>query len=382
MTDEAIHNILDYQPNMDGKNDDSYSIQRMIRAVCSEGGTGIIGAGTYRMDKGVSAGLSASCKFDVSPNAKFVAGHGFPAQRMFFIATGSGSEHVFEWVGGQFDGTNQPKSLSGQANDIFSFNALNSDSVKIILHRTYSGPDWMLTGSDSHLMIGGASNVHAEIRSAQGAADTAIYISSDFTGNIGQNVYATGNFLRCACGIIIKRRFENATIDASVMECRTGAAIGVADTTGEIIVEGGNGFNINVNAYRCQEAVSVQGGSVGIVNVVARQMGVSIPRYVSGASRALQISGGRNLIANVVARGVNPGCARNANFVGVNIEDRLINGVVWGAMDNHVTANVMELGRSVREVGSDRNFISMREHLCTDAPIINGPNTVFQRHAA
>lgn len=371
----------DYGASGEGVASDSAAITAWLTYLCANGGTGVVPAGTYRLSTGVTATLNASCSIIVSPGAKFVAASGFPAgARMFLINSGTGSDHTFSWIGGQFDATNQPNSGAGQSNDIFSFNAANCARCKIVLDRTTAGADWLTSGSDSHLFIGGARNVHAEIGHCLGAVDAGIYISSSVTGSIGNALYATGNFEKCSVGIIVKRLFETWTIDANVTDCLNGVGGGPADNGSGVTIAPGDGCQIRVNALRTERACSLQAVAGGRVDVQAIDLGVSVGAYTSAEARCLFLSGASKITGIVNARGVNSACVKGFAFRAVDCSRRTLDATNYDATDNLLIINCDDVGEAFSEdANADRNFFLIKERNVSTASTLTGANSSMHR---
>lgn len=356
-------------------------IDAWLTHLCANGGVGVVPAGTYTLAAGVTAALNASCSVVVSSGAKFVAGVGFPTgQRMFLISTGTGSNHTFRWEGGQFDATNQPNSGASESNDIFSFNAENCAHCKIILDRTTAGADWLTSGSDSHLFIGGARNVHAEIGHCLGAVDAGIYISSSVTGSIGNSLYAKGNFEKCNVGIIVKRLFETWTIDANVTDCVTGVGGGSADNGSGVTIAPGDGCQIRVNALRTERPCSLQAVAGGRVDVQAIQLGVSVGAYTSTSAKGLYLSGASKVTGVVNVAGVNASCTKGTGFRAVDCDRRTLDATNYDATDNLLIINCDDVGKAFAEdANSARNFFIVKENNVTAGSTLTGTNSSMHR---
>lgn len=328
---------------------DSASVQRWLQACCN----GVPGsaAGHYSLEAPVLASLNASASIECSATSTFTAAGGFPQNKMIRINTGSGANHVFKWNGGQLYGANIPNSLPGQANDMLYFSAENCSRCDIVLDKTVSGDSFIGAGSDSHLFIAGARNVRAYIGEAIGAVDAAIYVSSDFTGTIGNTLEAGGNFSKCITSIIVKRDFEQISILANLYDCVNGVGTGLADIATAPSVQGGSGMYVEVNAFRTERPAFFQGGSGGVVSVNAQELGVSVPGYTSTQSKGCYLSGSSNMTVTLNVNGVNPSCTVNSGFIGVDCDDRVINGSAVSAIGNRVVVNSNGVGRSFLESG-------------------------------
>lgn len=365
----------------DGAKNDAAAIHAWLSWLCANGGSGYIPPGTYSMASGSAVRLSASVSIVASAKAKFAAAPGFASgQRMFLITEGSGSDHVFQWKGGQFDATNQPNSRARQANDIFSFNAENCARCRIELDRTTAGADWLTSGSDSHLFIGGARNIHAEIGHCLGATDAGIYISSSVTGALGNSLYAAGNFEKCSVGIIVKRLFETWTIEANVTDCLNGVGGGTADSGSGATIAPGSGCRIAVNALRTERACVLQAVEGGSMEVVSTDMGVAIAGYTSATAKALYLSGASKVTGFVTANGVNPGCVKDANFRAVDCDRRILGATPYDATDNLLIINCDDVGKAFSEdANSARNFFFVKENDVTAASALAGTSSSMHR---
>lgn len=372
---------LQFGANVDGTTDDTAALDSWLTYLLANGKDGFVPDGTYAMASSVTAALSSSSRITVSANAKFVAKASFPAgQRMFLISTGTGSGHVFEWVGGQFDATNQPNSGVGESNDIFSFNAENCTRCKIVLDETTAGADWLNSGSDSHLFIGGATNVHAEIGNCIGATDAGIYISSSSDGATGHSLHACGNFEKCNVGIIVKRLFETWMVEANVTDCITGVAGGTADNDVGATIAPGDGCLIQVNALRTERPCVLQAVAGGRVDVNAKHLGVSITGYTSTLAKGLYLSGSSRVTGLVSAYGVNAGCTKGTTFRAVDCDRRTLDVTDYDATDNLLIINCDDVGKAFNEdANSARNFFLIKENNVSSASTLAGTNSSMHR---
>ncbi len=378
---DGPYNLQWFGATGDGVTNDGPAIDAWLTWLCAFGGTGYVPPGTYSMGVGAAVLLNESVNILASAKAKFVAAAGFAAnQRMFLFSGGTGSDHVFEWVGGRFDATNQPNSAAGQSNDIFSFNAENCDRCKIVLDHTTAGADWLNSGSDSHIFVGGAKNIHVEIGNCVGATDAGIYISSSLTGALGNSLYATGNFEKCSVGIVVKRVFETWTIKANCTDCLNGVGGSSADNDLGIIVGAGSGCLISVNAMRTERACSLIVAEGGSVEVVSIDMGVSITGYTSATAKALYLSGSSKITGIVTADGVNPACVKGVNFRGVDCDRRTLSATNYDATDNQLQINCNDIGKAFNEdANSARNFFHVKENNVTAASTLAGADSAMHR---
>lgn len=363
----------------DGSNA-STAISAWLQELCTNGGSGYIPDGTYTLTSGITATLSASCSIVCSPAAKFVAASGFPAARMLLISTGTGSNHAFKWEGGRFDGQNMPQSLPGQANDVFSFNATNCTMCRIVLDEVVTGSDIGTGGADSHIFVGGATNVHTYIGRSVGAVDAGIYISGDITGAIGHSLYAGGNYERAQVAVIVKRLFEVWKIDINCFECQNGAAGGTANLDTGLLAAPGDGAEIRVNAWRCDRPVTMQGVSGAQITAVIKELGLKTTAFTSTAPRGVYLSGSSNCNVNCVVDQTNPLLTKTSNFVGVDLDRRTINTTDYDATDNLVIVNADGIGRGFRDdANSSRNFILLKERDVSIASTILGADSSLHR---
>lgn len=348
----------------DGTTDDKAAFVAWMAYLCAIGGSGFVPGGTYSLASGVGATLNASVKIDCSSDAEFVAAEGFPHTRMFLISPGTVAAVTFEWIGGQFDASNQPNSDAGESNDIFSFNATNADSVKIVLDRTYSGEDWLNAGSDAHLFVGAVANIHAEIRSAKGSVDSAIYISGPSDGTGGHSLYAFINAEKCGCAIICKRKFDLQIMEAITVDCLNGVGTGPASLSDASNVPGGDGTIVRVNALRTERPAFIQGSNGAIIEVNAMELGVSITGYSSTTAYALYCSGGARVKGTVNAWKVNPALTKSASYQAVRCDQRTIDSTDYNATDNDFDITADDIGCSFSEQNSNcaRNHFRVKEN--------------------
>ena len=300
--------------------DDTIAIQNFWKFLSANGSQGYVPPGTYTMSNVALTQLTNSFSVEVAENAEFVAAVGYPAgAAMFALGNAVTTNKSFRWVGGKFDARNQPFSTvgSGSGAAIITINASNCISCYVELVRTITGDNWLNAGGDSHLFIGGPSNITARIHEAIGAPDCAIYISRNFPAQTGQSLTVDGNFYRCNVGVIVKRRFETATVCATAVDCVTGAACGTADIQGFASANSGHGYVFRVNAKRTQHPVFLNAVSNVQVFVNAELMGVTIPGYTSPGVSAIQCRGVSNVQGFVNVTGMNPDIPVNSNCAGV-----------------------------------------------------------------
>lgn len=372
-----------FQPDKTGATDAQPAVDRWLKLLGANGGSGVVSKGTYALSTGASTPLTSSFSVKCSIGAEFVASAGFPSGgvKLIGISTGTTPNQTFRWIGGKFDSSNQPYDAD-YANDTFSVNATNCTICHVELDRVYSGADWLNSGSDSHLFIGGPSHITARIYDSIGARDTGIYISRNFAGTVGEFADVDGNFTKCNGAVIVKRRFETARIKASVVDCRTGVSAGTADIHGYSSANSGHGFEVSVNAKRVEHPLFLNAASCVSGTVNAEQMGVSISGYTSPSSSAARFRGSKNCKISVNAHGVNPLIAVNNNFVGAFF------GPITTELDGilNSTGNLVDLvcsglGIPFAEDGSgtDNNTVTGKvDSMMSVFPTVVGPLSKFE----
>jgi hypothetical protein len=359
---------------MDGISDNHPSVSKWmqtaidlhLRGVASDGGVCLL-------SDSIVPALNNSAEFEIAANVIFKATVGFPAKKLFNFTTGSAINSVFAWRGGQLDGSNIPLSGSGQANDMFYFAPPSCTRCDIYFDRTYSGQDWLNAGSDSHVFVAGADNISVGIGEAVGAVDAAVYISRNFAGTDGTSCRVYGNYTKCNVAVIVKRRFENVDIDISTTDCLNGAGSGGADITGFATAPGGDGFKVKVNSLRTERSCFLQATSGAVLEILARQVGVSIPGYTSTDSFTAYISGSSSVSGVVVTDGVNPACSVNSNFVAARLDQRVFATGTYNPTDNSLMVNARGIGRSVSEDAiSARNAFIVSESGNVASALVQG----------
>lgn len=356
------------------------ALDAWLTSLCTSGGTGWVPAGTYTVGAGVSAALSASCEIHCAPGAKFVAASGFPAARMFIITTGTGTNHRFKWRGGSFDGTLMPQSAPGQSNDVFSFNAENCTSLVLDFDEIVTGSDIGTGGGDSHVFVGGATNVDINVQRSVGAVDSGVYVSSSFNGLIGHSVKIRGNYELATTAAIVKRQFEVMDIDIACYQCQNGAAGGTADSTGGTIIPPGSPASIKVTAYRCDRPVSVQGMDGVQITAAIKELGLKTTAFTSTVPIGVYLSGSSNCNVNVTVADANPDLTVTSNFVGVKCDRRTIDVTDYDATDNFCIVNVSGIGKAFTEdANSASNYFVVKEVGTVAASSPAGTNSVMQR---
>jgi len=347
------------------------------------GGFGFVNPGTYKVSSALSCGLTKSIEVRAT-GAKFVAASGFAAgNKMVSVQSSIGGGHSFKWIGGDFDAVNQPNSLPGTSCDIFSVNTDNGSCshCHVELDKTYSGSSWLSSGSDSHLFIGGPSNIIAKIHNCTGAKDSGIYISRNFDADEGECLEASGNFYRCSVGIIIKRSFKTANVKANLTECRDGVGVGTADSSGAAITHGGSGYIFEVNAKLTENAVFLQAVDGVTVTLQSEDMGVSIPGYASAGGSQLVLLGATNVKASINIHRVNQALITTSAFLGVTFSPITITAGTLQSTDNDIDITCSSIGRSFAETNlANRNYIRSRESNILVVPALTGNLTTWTRN--
>jgi hypothetical protein len=376
-----------FQPDKTGVVDAQPAVDAWLKILGALGGSGVVSDGKYSLSTGVTTALTASFSVTCSPGAEFIAASGFPGAgvKMVAISTGLTPNQSFSWRGGRFDSHNQPYDVA-YANDTFSVNATNCSMCHVELDRVYSGPDWLNSGSDSHLFIGGPSSIFARIYESIGARDTGIYISRNFAGTAGQFADVDGNFSKCNGAVIVKRRFESGRFHATAVDCVTGVSTGTADITDYASANSGHGFEVGVNAKRVEHPLFLNAASCvkGFVN--AEQMGVSIAGYSSASSSAARFRGSKGCQIDVNARGVNPALTVNSDFVAAYFGPitTALDGTL-NATENLVNINCSGLGVPFTEsgAGTDNNTVTGKvDSMLSVFPTIVGSSTKYELQRA
>lgn len=373
-----------FEPKGDGVSDDSQAFKAFWVFLAKFGLDGHVNKGKYSISSECSAALDSNFGVTCDTNVEFVAASGFPAGASIFRVTNSlVPNRTFKWIGARFDGSRQPYTADGSGSGcaLLSVNASNCSHCHIEIDRTYTGDDWLNTGGDSHLFVGGPRNMYLRIYEAIGAPDSAIYVSRNFAGEIGESLDVDGNFYKCAVGVIVKRQFESAKVKASGTDCMTVAAVGQADITGYESTNGGSNYHFEVNAKRCQYPLFLQAvrGVTGIVNV--DRLGVSIPGFTSSDACGVRFRGAKdcNVILNI--SGANPSTTVN------NAVSAVFFGPITNAKDgtldstgNLVTMNARGLGVPFIEDGSGSNNNTVTgkwDAGLTNVPVIVGSSTRY-----
>ena len=380
----------------DGVADDSDALQGFWTCLSKNGLSGRIPAGTYSISKEILTRLDSSFEVYADANANFIATSGFPSGGgMFKVGNSDNKNKTFKWVGGRFDGSKQPYSTEGSGSGcaLISVNATNCTHCHVEIYRTYTGPNWMESGGDSHLFIGGPKNIFARIYESIGAPDNAIYISRNAAGADGECIDVDGNFYFCSVGVIVKRQFRTGTVKATVSDCITGACIGQADITGFASAGGGSGYRFEVNAKRTENPVFLQAVRAVQGSVNCDNLGVNIPAYtsaltglpiagyVSHGASAVRFRGASDCQFDVNVSGVTPGLVVTADFCGAYFGS--ISNAVDGTLqanNNIVNLKATGIGTPFVEgtAGTNNNFVHGKiDGLLSNSPAVLGVNTRY-----
>lgn len=377
--------------------DATAGLQRYWSYLVEVGGSGEIPSrpAPYYISNSIAVQLNKSFESYAGAAAEFVATSSFPSGvAMFQISNSVNVGMSFKWIGGRFDGSLQPWTDvgSGSGCAMISVNASSCNNCHIEIDRTYSGPNWLDSGGDSHLFIGGPKNIYARIYECIGAWDSGIYISRNFAGTQGEVLDVGGNFYNCAVGIIIKRQFTTASVDATGVDCINVAAVGQADIQTAPSSGGGSGYRFYVNAKRCENPVFLQAVRGVQGTVMLDRMGVYIapftkrdgsssPGYSSTDASGVRFRGARDCQFTVDISGVNTSLTNNTNFVGAFFGPitNAVDGTLQ-AVDNVVNLHASGIGSPYREeTASDNNFIyGELTGLLSNNPTRVGANTRHQ----
>jgi hypothetical protein len=368
----------------DGIADDTAAFQAWWSFLSTYGLVGHVKRGRYAISAQCLTTLTENMAVYCDPDCEFLATIGFPsAAAMFALGNAVTTEKkTFKWIGGRMNGVNQPFTLAGSGSGcaLLTVNASNCSNCHIELDRTYTGDDWLHTGGDSHLFIGGPSNVYARIYEAVGAPDSAIYCSRNFAGTVGESLDVGGNFYKCMVGVIIKRRYETVKCTALGVDCVTVAATGTADISTEAITNAGSGYVFEVNAKRCQNPLFLQAvrGVRATVNV--DKLGVVIPGYTAADGAGVRFRGASDCQVTVNVSGLTTGITQTVDFAGAYFGPITITAGTVDSINNHVTMNVRGPGRAFTEEGSGSNnntVVGKFDGGITNVPLIVGANTKF-----
>lgn len=345
------------------------------------GNKGTIGTGgVYGLSTGIV--LNGDDEFDLSVNSgvTFYAMPGFPSnKKLIQVNEGLSVNASFRWIGGKLDGFEMPNSAPGEANDLFYITATNYSSVTIHLDRTYTGPDWLSSGSDSHVFAS-ANNLDIDIKEAIGAEDAAVYISGDSINNTqGYRARVRGNYKKCNVAVIFKRDYEDVDVDIFTEDCLNGAGFAADAAIAGVESVGGEGGTIRVNSRRTERSGFIQGGARATMYINAVDIGVKIAGYTSASAKAVNLSACTSALVYANVANVHPEIVRTDNFLGCDIFDREIDGSVVKSTDNCVHLNTKNLGRSaVERNGSDRNALYIQDQGSLSAPIVEGLDSYLE----
>lgn len=373
-----------FEPDTTGQSDSSIALQAFWSFLANFGLDGRIRSGTYSLISETSTPLDNSFSVICDTSVDFVALTGFPAGGAILRVTNSlNPNRTFKWIGGSFDGKQQPFSTSGSGSGcaLLSVNASNCSHCHIEIDRTYTGDDWMNTGGDSHVFVGGARNVFIRVYEAIGAPDSAIYVSRNFAGEVGEALDVDGNFYKCMVGVIVKRQFTSAKVCATGVDCVTLASVGQADIVDYASTNGGSGYQFEVNAKRCQYPLFLQSvrACTGIINVDG--LGISLPGYESSDASGVRLRGATDCQMLVNVSGVAPGVTVNTDYTAAffgpidNAKDGTVNST-----GNFVEINARGLGQPFIESGSGTNNNTIEgkwDGGITNVPTIIGSNTRY-----
>ena len=342
----------------------------------------IIQPGIYGISSTLGHALNTDIDVRISAGVEINALAGFAADSdMIQVTTGTGTDHVLSWVGGSYDCQQQPNSGGGQSNDLFSLNATNHSSAKIHLERTYAGVDYRTAGGDSHIFAVG-SNLDLSIGSCTGAVDLGIYASAESTAGVGSVCRIRGNFYFCNSAVEVKRTFELPDIRITTEDCKFGGGYTTA-TVGGNTVKSASGGILEVNSLRTERSAFIQAGDNVSVVVNALEMGLDLTGgtpYASASGQALYVSGSSGVKATVNAQGMNSAIAATSAFVGTLLDNRAITAGTLEALDNMVSVQARDIGRSIEEQNSsDRNLFTVSEENNVAAPILVGGDSYINR---
>lgn len=366
----------DYQTEMD----------KWLTNACAGDWSGISQAGAYTIGGVIASTIDADVDVKICPGAVITAASGFTANNKMiqFNDGGTGSDHVFKWVGGAYNCENQPNSGAGQANDIFYFTAQNTASVQIHLDDCYGGADYRTSGGDSFIFCT-ANNVDIKIGRAHGAVDVGVYLSGDSTDSTyGTRAKVRGNFIKCQNAVLAKRQFEDVDIRVFVEDCLNG--VGYADdaSVGGTETEGGHGGIIDVTSRRTQRTCTIQGGGNVTCRVNAIDIGLSLTGgtpVLSTGAQGLYLSGCTGVKGEVNVQGINDACTLSNNFIAVRCDERSIDSTTYQATDNMVSVLARDVGKAVSEENScDRNVFIVNEDGNNSEPSLVGGDSHITKH--
>lgn len=348
----AIH-VRWFGATGDGISDDSGTIEAALRAIAS-GGEIFFSAGTYLLKRPVKQlNISGDFIWRARNNAKFRAAKKFPNNKLIQLKSSRGLGNKIIFSGGYYDGTNIPKSVKRQANDILSLtdcDVIAIRDVTTIVNKPDSG-----FGSDSHIFVASVASATLEGNSISGAVDAGIYVSAPSSSPYGGGFVSISNNVieNCNTAVIVKRGFEQAIlIGNSISDCvnglvgggeaknKTGGMLGTVNnviisdniirrTQGSIIVRLAKNFNVSNNIIyeigkvgsRSANAISIQGASNGII------------------------------IGNIV-NGVSDMSDKNKSYIGISLMPRNYDGKNYNSTNNIISNNVVS---NLRTIGVEVN---------------------------
>lgn len=168
--------------------------------------------------------------------------------RLVRIQSNGGTTGKVSWVGGSFDTSQIPGSITGV--DVLSIGPkFESVVVKSVVFDhgvgTPAGVSFGTGGGDSSLYLKEAEHVEITGCKFKGAADLGIYLSGDSSAaRTGRHATISGNhFYRCGSGASVKRGFSRVTFSGNhIEECGNGFFSGVSETseTGDKLIISGN----------------------------------------------------------------------------------------------------------------------------------------------
>lgn len=363
--------------------DQRTGMQAWLSHVCAGNPGQIERGGTYGISGQLASNVSGNVDVRISSDVLITALSGFNADsKMIFIQNGgSGTDHIFKWVGGEYNCENQPNSGAGEANDIFYFVAQNTAFTQIHLDRTYAGADYRTAGGDSHIFAVG-NNLDVAIGDCIGAWDAGVYVSADSTSStIGERAVVRGSYQFCRNAVVVKRQFQDVDIRGFAQDCLNGFGCPDDAQVGGVSTFGAQGGLIDVTTRRVQRSAFMHGGGQITIKVNASDIGLDLTGgtpYSSALAQALYIGGANNVLADVNVIGINPDCTLTNNFVGVLCEERTIDATTFQATDNMVRMLSRNIGRPLIESdSSDRNiFIVSQENNSAQATIVGDDSYV------
>lgn len=323
--------------------------------------------------------------------AKFVALPGFPGggTRMISLTGGAGIDQTFEWVGGHYDGRNQPNEGSLSKNDILNISV--GDSARVVkLHPEYmdSGVDWRTSGGDSHIIIN-AHSIDLYVAYATGAQDLSVYSTSSSKDRPRRKSrqYIRGNFSKCRRAVSAKRGTSTLSVDILVEDCLLGWTSAPAEVDRKTAAIGTDSAIVKVTSKRCEFPISDSRGNGVQYHLTATEMGTYLPESAPGkgdefvsSKSAVRFSGSKHCQAFLNVHGVNP---RVSDAPGFNISE--FNALQVKAFKgddtqqsegNQFTLNCSSIGSVfVEQDSSDRNVVLYQGHDIISAPTVMGASS-------